>query len=157
MRPQGRSGHFLVEFAVLLPVLLSVVAGGYALCRRGFLDSSCQSLAQSLNLRAGRRQSMPEDAIRRALPADLDRASRESRPEKGGGALPVRMPGLTGRTTSKLRWEKTWNEAGGYATERSAEIVRSATAHVDCWDAGSPSGKRIRTFVDAAVATGILR
>jgi hypothetical protein len=147
----------LVETALLMPVLLLILAGGYICCRSAFLISSAETAARNEAYRSGRRLPGIEKPMSESiLPGGEGIAIHTA---NGGNSrlLPSPFPSLAGRTKGIVEVSKPWDEAGWHAGISALQTSRIVEASVDSWDMKSSSGRKIRGFVSGSVATGFLR
>jgi hypothetical protein len=157
MTTRGNNGQGLVEAALVLPVLLLLLAGGYVCCRAAFLHSAAESAAQTEALRVGRRLASLKHRISEdILPSESSVVVRSESAGKGR-LLPAPFPSLAGRTRGIVEVRKGWEEAGRGADFPDIAIVRSSEASIDCWDQRSGSGKKIRLVIDGYAASGFFR
>jgi hypothetical protein len=151
-------GQALVELAIVLPVLLLLLAGGYVGCRAAFLLSASESAAFAETIRRGRRLTGIEEKIAGDI-LPRERLGVAVRFESSGRNrfLPSPFPSLAGRTIGIVDLRKGWEEIGGIADLPDLRASRSCEASVDSWERRSDSGKTIRRTVEGYVATGIFR
>ena len=148
-------GQSLVESALLLPVLLCLLAGGYWAFRHFALSGSAESASQAHLLRSGRRQSSIESALSRTIrPGGGVRIRSAERP-LGRGVLS--FPGMSGTTLGSAEVSCGLDPVGAYQPLPGHNVHREAEAAVDCWGKDSRSGSTIRRTVQATVLTGWLR
>lgn len=154
------SGQGLVEVALVVPVLLLLLAGGYVCCRASFLHAAAESAAQTEALRAGRRLPGVEGKMADAI---LPQGRGVNiRTESGANAhiLPAPFPSLAGRTKGNVGVTEGGEGSGGFPYSTyfpPLQVLRISEASVDCWEKSSASGKKIRGLVAGIVATGVLR
>lgn len=156
-RYSQNKGQSLVEVALLLPVLLLLLAGGYVCCRSAFLVSAAETAARTEALRSGRRQPGIEKMMSDSIMAGGDGITIRPEDSDRSRLLPSPFPSMTGRTKGIVEIRKPWTEAGFASNLPELQAVRAVEASVDCWDKGSASGKKVNGFVRGIVATGILR
>jgi hypothetical protein len=151
------SGAAAIEAALLLPLLLVLIGGTYAACRSAFLKSRAESAAHAEAVRSGRRlpgiESRLADSI---LPGGQGVAIRSGR-GKETRLLPPPFPSLAGRSRGIAAVDKGWEEVALAAGFPRLSLSRLSEMSVDCWDAGSSSGRKVRRVVKTAVATAALR
>lgn len=158
MTSNRKNGQGLVEIALILPVLLLLLAGGYVCCRGSFLLSAAESAAQTEAIRAGRRLPGIEGKISGdILPYDHKRVTLRFENAEKSRLLPAPFPSLAGRTKGFAEIRKEWEEIGGISGFPALQAARISEASVDCWEKRSGSGRKIRQVVEGYVATGIFR
>jgi hypothetical protein len=146
----------LLETALALPLLLALLAGGYWVCADLFLSGAAESAAHAHLLRSGRGQPGIEGPLAATV---LPRGegvewSGGNRPLAGGYPL---FPGLSGRTAASLRYTLHRGDVGGYSDLPPHRGSRGREATVDCWGGNTPSGKKVRRFIQGILLTGALR
>lgn len=154
------NGQGLVELALVLPVLLLLLAGGYVCCRASFLHAAAESAAQNEAFRAGRRLPGIERKMADAILPQGRGVNIHT--ESGGNAqiLPAPFPSLAGRTKGNVEVTEVREGSGGspYSSDfPHSQLLRISEASVDCWEKSSASGNKIRGLVAGMVATGVLR
>lgn len=157
MTMNSASGQGLVEVALVLPVLLFLLAGGYVCSRASFLHAAAESAAQTEAIRAGRQ--LP--GIEGKMSGDILPQGHGVviRPERTGNVtmFPVPIPSLAGRTKGIVEIREEREGISGFPNFPPLQVSRLSEASVDCWEKKSGSGKNIRYFITGYVATGILR
>ena len=155
-RLQGSGGQSLVETAIVLPLLLVLLAGGYWVFRRLSLEGASTSAAQAQLLRAGRMQN----DISTNLAASVVPGGKGVTVSARGTPLAQNIPlfsGLSGRTVSSVDVSRKIESVGGYLKLPPHEFHAGREGTVDCWGGGSRSGRGVRRVVRTVVATGALR
>src|SRR5512134_1236767 len=98
MRSRSVKGQALVELAIVVPVLLVILAGGYVACRTAYLSARAGSAAHQHALRTGRRlPSLQRELARSVLdsPGEVAVEGSFGRPTR---LLPLPFPALAGRS-----------------------------------------------------------
>jgi hypothetical protein len=155
-RLRDSKGQSLVETAIVLPLLLALLAGGYWGFRQLSLEGAATSAAQAQLLRAGRMQT----DISKALAASVLPGGEGVTVSSRGASLAQRVPlfsGLSGRTVSSVDVSRRSDAIGGFLELPRHEFRASREAAVDCWESGSRSGRNVRRAVRTALIAGALR
>ncbi|MGZ8441357.1 MAG: hypothetical protein ACXWXD_11360 [Candidatus Deferrimicrobiaceae bacterium] len=156
IRRNSRSGQSLLETALALPLLLSLLGGGYWFYRNLSLSSSAESAAHAQMLRAGRRCA----GIEPLLSATIHPAGSVVRIQAHNDPLIGQVPpfrGLAGRTVASVDVSLRNESVGAFLDLPSHTIRREAAGAVDCWGKGTPSGATVRRTVQGILLTGMLR
>ena len=157
MSGHPQKGQALLEIAIGIPLLLAILAGGYVAWRTAGLSGRAGSVAYQQALRTGRR--LPD--LRRELAHSVLESPGDVRVEGSHGRntrlLPSPLPALAGRSQATATVRKTWDEVGALAHFEPLRLVRESELSADCWDRGSPSGKKTRRIVAARAALALLR
>lgn len=157
MRRLGDSGgQTLVETAIVLPLLLVLLAGGYWSFRQLSLDGAATSAAQAHLLRAGRMQK----DISKSLAVSVLPGGEGVAVSTRDNSLAQRVPpfsGLVGRTASSVVVSRRRDGIGGFLGLPAHEILASREGAVDCWGSDSRSGRNVRRVVQASLVAGVLR
>lgn len=158
MKTSKAKGQALVELAIVVPILLAILAGGYVACRTGFIASAAESAAHQEAVRSGRRlPPFERELARTILPGGGGVRVRGTTSRTGWQPLPAAVPGLAGRSIGIAEADKTWNESGIVASYEPLRLSRRSEQSVDCWDRGSASGRRISRVVKGKVLLGAVR
>ena len=155
-RLRDSGGQSLVETAIVLPLLLVLLGGGYWGFRRLSLEGAATSAAQAQLLRAGRMQ--PD--ISTALSASVLQRGEGVTVSARGTPAAQRVPpfsGLAGRTVSSVDVSRRNDAIGGFLELPRHEFRASREGAVDCWGSGSRSGRDVRRVVRSVVVAGALR
>jgi TadE-like protein len=151
--PRGQS---LVETALVLPLLLILLGGGYWFYRDLSLSSSAESAAHAQMLRAGRRLAGIESRFSGTIHPGDDVARIEARTDPLAGGVPP-FRGMAGRTIASASVSLGKEPVGAFHGLPSHALRREAEGAVDCWGKGTPSGSTVRRTVQAILLTGALR
>jgi hypothetical protein len=149
-------GQSLLETALVLPLLLILLGGGYWFYRNLSLSSSAESAAHAQMLRAGRRSP----GIEPRLSATIHPAENVVRIEAHNDPLIGQVPlfqGLAGRTVASADVSLRNESVGAFTDLPYHAIRREAEGAVDCWGKGTPSGTTVRRTVRGILLTGGLR
>lgn len=160
MTPSRDKGQALLELAVCLPAVVLLAVMAYAGCRAAHLRSAGSSAAQSELLRTGRRLDSFGDRLRKSLePHGRGVSVGYGRDRWAASRLVpgIPVPAMAGRDSATVGIEKTWEEVWASGEIPRLRLSRRTEAAVDCWDDGSPSGKKLKKAVDAVAALGFLR
>jgi hypothetical protein len=149
-------GQALVEAALLLPCLLVLLTGAYVASRSVSIVSSAESGAFAQVVRDGRRLPDLRNRIAETMTPRGEGSLLRTVREGGSRILPPPFPALDGRTTVRAEIRKGWREAGTITPWEEAHFERGAEASVDCWDAATPSGKKVRRAVRAYIGARTL-
>jgi hypothetical protein len=155
-RLRDSGGQSLVETAIVLPLLLALLAGGYWGYRRLSLEGAATSAAQAQLLRAGRMQT----DISKVLAASVLPGGEGVTVSARGASLAQRVPpfsGLAGRTVSSVDAFRRSDAIGGFMELPRHEFRARREAAVDCWGSGSRSGRNARRAVRTALIAGAFR
>ena len=155
-RRTSPTGQSLVEVALLLPLLLILLGGGYWFYRSLSLSSSAESAAHAQMLRAGRRLAGIEPRLSGTIHPDDNVARVEAHNDPLIGDVPL-FRGLAGRTTAAAVVSLRKEPVGGFLDLPSHDFRKEAEGAVDCWGKGTPSGTTIRRTVQGIVGTGVFR
>jgi hypothetical protein len=150
------SGQSLVETALVLPLLLILLGGGYWFYRNLSLSSSAESAAHAQMLRAGRRLAGIEPRLSGTIHPGGDVAHIEAHNDPLIGEVPL-FRGLAGRTIASADVSLGKEPVGGFLDLPSHALRREAGGAVDCWGKGTPSGSTVRRTVQGILLTGVLR
>lgn len=145
-----------MEAALLIPCLLVLLSGAYVASRAASILSSAESGVFAQVVRDGRRLPDIRSRIAETVTPRGEGALLRTVRESGSGILPAPFPSLEGRTSVRAEIRKGWREAGRIPSWEETRFERSAEASVDCWDAATPSGKKLRSTVRAYVAARVL-
>jgi hypothetical protein len=155
-RLRNSKGQSLVETAIMLPLLLVLLAGGYWGFRRLSLEGAATSAAQAQLLRAGRAQADMTTSLAASVLPGGGGVSVSARHEALAGGVPP-FSGLAGRTVSSVDVSRRSDAIGGFMELPRHEFGASREAAVDCWGSGSRSGRNVRRAVRAALIAGAFR
>lgn len=157
MRPRCDSGQAILELALAVPILLIVLLGAYASVRTAFLKSRAESAVFTETLRAGRNlPGISRDLSRSVFPDDRSVQIRNAR-ERDVRLLPSPLPSFAGRSSATVILRKEWREVGNPRWLPTAHIERKTELGADCWGKDTPSGKKARRWIRAAVLLGAIR
>jgi len=158
MTPRFRCcrGQSLVETALLLPLLLLLLAGGFWSFRHFALSGSAESASQAHLLRHGRRLPPMDSDLARTIPADPSAVRFQGSEMPVSTQLPL-VRGTTGTTTGAAEVRCVREQVGAFLTLPSHAVRRETEAAVDCWGERTPSASTIRRTVGAVVLAGWLR
>jgi len=158
MKSRGDSpgGQALVETALVLPLLLILLGGGYWFYRELSLSSSAESAAHAQMLRTGRRQAGIEPRLSGTIHPGDNVARIGAHNDPLIGEVPL-FRGLAGRTiaSANVRLEK--EPVGAFLEVPSHTLRGDAEGAVDCWGKETPSGSTVRRTVQGILLTGALR
>ena len=149
-------GQSVVETALVLPLLLILLGGGYWFYRNLSLSASAESAAHAQMLRAGRGLA----GIGPRLSGTIHPGDNVSRIEARNDPLIGEVPlfgGLTGRTTASANVSLGKEPVGAFLDLPSHALLREAEGAVDCWGKERPSGSAVRRTVKGILLTGVLR
>jgi len=149
-------GQSLVETALVLPLLLVLLGGGYWFYRDLSLSSSAESAAHTQMLRTGRRQAGIEDRLSGTIHPGDNVARIEAHNDHLIGEVPL-FRGMTGRTTASVNVSLGKEPVGALLDLPSHNLRREAEGAVDCWGKESPCGGTVRRTVQGILLTGALR
>lgn len=155
-RLRNPGGQSLVETAIVLPLLLVLLAGGYWGFRRLSLEGAATSAAQTHLLRTGRMQTDVSKSLAASVLPGGDGVTISATEQP----LVQRVPpfsGLAGRTLSSVDVSRRNDAIGGCLELPGHEFRASREGAVDCWGIASRSGRNIRRVVRASLAAGALR
>jgi hypothetical protein len=153
-RPVGQS---LVETAIVLPLLLSLLALGYWGFRRLSYAGAAMAAAQVQLFRTGREQSDAAVELAGSVCPRGEGVTVSARNGSISGGIPP-FRGLTGRTVSSVEVSRPAEDiaSGIIDTPRhDFRIRREGT--VDCWGIGSRSAWNVRRTVRGFLLTGAMR
>jgi len=150
-------GQAIVEIALVLPILLILILGGYASARTTFLKSRSESAAFAEALRAGRNLPGIERELSRSILPDDGTVAIQAGEQRKSRLLPTPSPLLAGKTAASVQVGKQWMEIGAPRWLPAANIRQVTEIHVDCWGKESSSGKSIRRWVRGLVVLGAIR
>ena len=152
-RPGGQS---LVETAIVLPLLLSLLALGHWGYRRLSHESAAMSAAQVQFLRTGRGQKDAAKVLSGAVCPRGEGVTVSARNEPLSGGVPP-FTGLSGRTVSSVEVSRPPERiAGGTIEPPRHEFRIRREGAVDCWGTGSRSGRNVRRTVQGFLLSGAL-
>ena len=155
-RARHPAGQSLLETVLVLPLVLAVLALGYWGFRRISLEGAAMSAAQAQLLRTGRGQPDITAALATSVHPGGEGVTVSGRNGPlSAGVLP--FSGLSGHTASTVEVSRRPECVGSYLEPPSHEFRAGAEGTVDCWGAGSRSGRNVRRGVRALVASGALR
>lgn len=156
-RVRRRVGQSLVETAIVLPLLLSLLALGYWGFRRLSHAGSAMSAAQVQLLRAGRGQQDMANVLAGSVCPRGEGVTVSAR----NGSLSRGIPpftGLSGRTISSVDVSRPPEKiAGGFIEPPRHDFRIRREGAVDCWGVGSRSGRNVRDTVRGFLVTGAFR
>jgi hypothetical protein len=156
-RIRQRVGQSLVETAIVLPLLLSLLALGYWGFRRLSHRGAAMSAAQVQLLRTGRGQLDTGNVLAGSVCPSGEGVTVSAR----NGSLPGGIPpftGLSGRTISSVDVSRPPEKiAGGFVEPPRHDFRIRREGAVDCWGIGSRSGRNVRRTVQGILVTGALR
>ena len=155
-RRKSPCGQSLVETALVLPLLLILLGGGYRFYRNLSLFSSAESAAHAQMLRAGRRLAGIEPRLSGTIHPGDNVVRIEAHNVPLIGEVPL-FRGLAGRTTASADVSLGKEPVGAFLDLPSHALRREAEGAVDCWGKGTPSGSMVRRTVQGILATGVLR
>jgi len=155
-RLRDYGGQSLVETAIVLPLLLVLLAGGYWVFRRLTLEGAAMSAAQAHLLRAGRAQTDVAASLAATVLPGGKGVSVSARNESLAGGVPF-FSGLAGRTVSSVDVSRRADAVGVYLELPPHEFRARREGAVDCWGSGSRSGRNVRRVVRTALITGAVR
>jgi hypothetical protein len=151
--PRGQS---LVETALLLPLLLILLGGGYWFYRNLSLLSSAESAAHAQMLRAGRRLAGIEPRLSGTIHPGDNVAHIEAHNDPLFGEVPL-FRGLAGRTIASADVSLGKEPVGAFLDLPSHALRREAHGAVDCWGKETSSGSTVRRTVKGILLTGVFR
>jgi hypothetical protein len=157
MTKSRNMGQAIVETALVLPILLILILGGYASARTAFLKSRSESAVFAEALRAGRNLPGIERELSRSILPDDGSVDIQAGQKRKSRLLPVPSPLLAGKTTASVMVGKQWMEIGAPRWLPAAKIHQGTEFHVDCWGKESSSGKSIRRWIRGLVVLGAIR
>jgi hypothetical protein len=149
-------GQSLVETALLLPLLLILLGGGYWFYRDLSLSSTAESAAHTQMLRTGRRQAGIESLLCETIHPGDNVAHIEAHNDPLINGIPL-FSGLTGRTTASADVTLGKEPVGAFIDLPPHALRRETKGAVDCWGKDAPSGSTVRRTVQGILLTGVLR
>jgi hypothetical protein len=149
-------GQSLVETALVLPLLLILLGGGYWFYRDLSLSSTAESAAHAQMLRTGRRQAGIEPLLCETIHPGDNVAHIEAHNDPLIGRIPL-FSGLTGRTTASADVTLAKEPVGAFLDLPPHAFRRETGGAVDCWGRDAPSGSRVRRTIQGILSTGVLR
>ncbi|HEY5460607.1 MAG TPA: TadE/TadG family type IV pilus assembly protein [Deferrimonas sp.] len=149
-------GQSLVETALVLPLLLILLGGGYWFYRNLSLSSSAESAAHAQMLRAGRRLAGIEPRLSGTIHPGDNVVHIEAHNDLLIGEVPL-FGGLAGRTIASANVSLEKEPVGAFLDLPSHALRKEAEGTVDCWGKESPSGSTVRRTVQGILLTGVLR
>jgi hypothetical protein len=155
-RRKSPCGQSLVETALVLPLLLILLGGGYWFYRNLSLSSSAESASHAQMLRAGRRLAGIEPRLSGTIHPGDNVAHIEAHNDPLIGEVPL-FRGLAGRTTASADVSLGKEPVGAFLDLPSHALRRKAGGAVDCWGKETPSGSTVRRTVQGILLTGVLR
>jgi hypothetical protein len=155
-RRKSPCGQSLVETALVLPLILILVGGGYWFYRDLSLSSSAESAAHAQMLRAGRRLAGIEPRLSGTIHPGDNIAHIEAHNDPLIGEVPL-FRGLAGRTIAAANVSLGKESVGAFLDLPSHALRREAGGAVDCWGKETPSGWTVRRTVQGILLTGVLR
>ena len=150
-------GQALLEITLALPILLILILGAYAAARTAFLHSRAASASFAEVLRAGRNLRGIEKDLSRSVLEEGESVSVRAAGQDETGLFPILPFAPAGKTSGVAELRKSWSELGAPPWLPPASIRRGSAFHVDCWNADTDSGKRIRGWILGSVALGAIR
>jgi hypothetical protein len=149
-------GQSIVETVVLLPAILSLLAGAYWSYRHLSLSGSAESASMAHMIRSGRKMPGIDDRLARTiLPGDNGVAFRAV-DEPLVGQVPL-FRGMTGRTRASVDVSCPGDAVGGFLDLPGHDTRREAEGAVDCWGSDTRSGKSVRKTVQGIALSGAFR
>lgn len=155
MTVRGEKGSALLEAAILAPLVLGILAGGYAAWRTSVLSSRAASVAREASLRAGRGLPADREKLEESVLPGRSGVVVRSGTGKVGGPLPLPVPPLAGRSWGEATLKKTWEESGAFGPIEPLILRRRVDMSVDTWSAPSSSGRNIKRLVRARVLSSL--
>lgn len=155
-RRKSPCGQSLVETALVLPLLLILLGGGYWFYRDLSLSTSAESVAHAQMLRAGRRLPGIAPRLSASIHPGDNVARIESRNDPLVGEVPL-FRGLAGRTIASANVSLGKEPVGAFLDLPSHALRKEAGGSVDCWGKETPSGSTVRRTVQGILLTGVLR
>lgn len=160
MRQPANRGQAILELALYIPILVLLLILAFAACATAWTRTAAQSAARAQLLCAGRRLGDGGEPLRRTVAAGGRGVYIRSEKGRANGSfakaeLPV--SGLDGRHAVLVDVEMKWEGIHPAGEILPARLARRVEASVDCWDAGSQSGKKVKNVVRALAAVGGLR
>jgi hypothetical protein len=149
-------GQSLVETALVLPLLLILLGGGYWFYRNLSLSSSAESAAHAQMLRAGRRLAGIEPKLSGTIHPGDNVVRIEAHNDPLIGEVPL-FGGLAGRTTASADVTLGKEPVGAFLDLPSHALRGEAEGAVDCWGKETHSGATVRRTVQGILLTGALR
>lgn len=157
MNPRRDSGgQSFVETALVLPVLLALIGGGYWLCTRLSIAGASESAAHTHHLRTGRGQSDIRSCLAKTVVPEGMGVTISGKSDSFTGTLPP-FAGLAGRTTASVDVSCQRRAVGGFVDLPPQDSRSSVESAVDCWGRDTPSGIKVRRVVQGVLLTGVLR
>lgn len=158
MKRVGRTaGQSLVETAIALPILLSLLALGYWGFRRLTHAGAAMSAAQVQLLRGGRGQKDAASALAGSISPRGEGVTVSVRDGSLARGVPP-FTGLSGRTVSFVEVSRPPEKiATGFIVPPRHDFRIRREGTVDCWGTGSRSARNIRRTVQGFVLSGVLR
>jgi len=150
------AGQALVETALVLPLLLILLGGGYWFYRDLSLSSSAESAAHAQMLRTGRRLAGIGPRLSGSIHPGKNVVHIEAHSDPLIGEVPL-FRGLAGRTIASANVSLGKEPVGAFLDLPSHSLRREAEGAVDCWGKESPSGTTVRRTVEGILLTGALR
>ena len=155
-RQEAARGQSLVETAILLPLLLILLAGGWWAFQDLSLSGAVESAVHTHLLRSGRNlPSIAPELSKMIHPVD-NTVRMASTNRSLVGAIPF-FSGLSGNTAVSVGVSRQKEQIGGFIDMPDHDFRREAEAAVDCWGENSRSGSTIRSTVTTIVAVSALR
>jgi hypothetical protein len=152
-----RGGQSLVETAIVLPLLLSLLALGHWGFRRLSLAGAAMSAAQVQLLRTGRGQPEAGSVLAGSVCPSGEGVTVSARNGSFSRGVPP-FAGLSGRTISSVDVSLPPEKIAGGSIEPPRHDFRiRREGSVDCWGIGSRAGKNVRRTVQGFVVTGAFR
>jgi len=155
-RRKSPCGQSLVETALVLPLLLILLGGGYWFYRNLSLFSSAESAAHAQMLRAGRRLAGIEPRLSGTIHPGDNVVHIEAHIDPLIGKMPL-FRDVAGRTIASVDVSLGKEPVGAFLDLPSHALRREAVGAVDCWGKETPSGSTVRRTVKGIVLTGVLR
>lgn len=150
------SGQSIVETVVLLPVILSLLAGAYWAYRHLSLSGSAESASMAHMIRSGRKMPGIDDQLSRTILPGEYRIAFQSNGEPLVGSIPL-FRGMTGRTKSSVGLSTSGEAIGGFLDNLRHDVRRESEGAVDCWGSDTRSGVAVRNTVRGILLSGAFR
>jgi|GEM_PF-4268272 len=159
MKAGRAQGQALLELAICLPALLLLLWLAHAAFLTAWARANAQSAARSELLRSGRRLPPFGASFISSTAPGCDNVAVRSATGRTSAAAPfIPLAGaLAGRSESVVTVEKRWIGTSLQGTLPSICLSRRLEGSLDCWDMGSPSGRRIRAAARAVALAGGIR
>ncbi|HEX9190875.1 MAG TPA: TadE/TadG family type IV pilus assembly protein [Candidatus Deferrimicrobiaceae bacterium] len=155
-RLRRSGGQSLVETAIVLPVLLVLLAGGYWGFRQLSLEGAATSAAQAHLLRTGRLQADISTNLAVSVLPGGEGVTVSARDQSLAQGVPF-FSGLAGRTVSAVDVSRRNDAIGACLVLPRHEFRANREAAVDCWGRDSRSGRSVRRVIRTALIAGAFR